>query len=97
MTPSTTFQCPLSPAGTFHPDRSLPSKRETKPLGAVLSAAHTWTPSNNPTRHSGTESRLTMMRLRLVQGLQDNDVGPIDYCSTAAGFVPGAASSEPRQ
>src|ERR1700730_11451487 len=96
MTPSTTFQCPLSPAGTFHPPRSLPLKRETNPLGAVLSAAHAGRPSNNPTRESRAARRFTMICLRLVQRLQDSVGGPIDDCSTAAGFVPGAASSEPR-
>src|SRR5216683_867505 len=33
MTPSTTFQCPLSPGGTFHPERSLPLKSDVNPSG----------------------------------------------------------------
>src|SRR5260370_35174691 len=39
MTPSITFQCPLSPAGTFQPERSLPLKRGVNPAGSSLSAA----------------------------------------------------------
>src|SRR4051812_13351760 len=48
MTPSTIFQWPLSPLGTFQPVKSLPLKRETKPscagpasavMGAKASAA----------------------------------------------------------
>src|SRR5260370_34093912 len=39
MTPSITFQCPLSPAGTFQPERSLPLKRGVNPSGSSLSAA----------------------------------------------------------
>src|SRR6266566_9283256 len=39
MTPSTIFQWPLSPSGSFQPAKSLPLKSETKPAGASLSAA----------------------------------------------------------
>src|SRR5438132_12495366 len=97
MTPSTTFQCPLSPTGTLHPSKSLPLKRETNPLGAVLSAAHAGRPNNNPTKESRAACRFTIMCLRLVQRSQDSREGPIDDCSTAAGFVPGATLSEPRE
>ena len=39
MTPSTTFQWPLSPAGTVQPVKSLPLNRLMKPAGGSLSAA----------------------------------------------------------
>src|SRR5262245_49122353 len=39
MTPSTTFQCPLSPSGTFQPEKSRPLKSEAKPSGGFSSAA----------------------------------------------------------
>ena len=42
MTPSTTFQWPLSPSGSFQPLRSFPFKSETKlagPEGAAVSKA----------------------------------------------------------
>src|SRR5215469_12199707 len=97
MAPSTTFQCPLSPAGTFQPCRSLPLKRETNPSGAVLSLAHTWRPSNNPTRENRLACRFTMMRFLLAQTLEDNLEGLAEYCSLAAGIVPEAAASEPRE
>src|SRR5438094_7331817 len=45
MTPSTTFQWPLSPSGTFQPDRSWPLKSETKPSGTSLSPAPALTTS----------------------------------------------------
>src|SRR5262245_5925645 len=38
MTPSTIFQCPPSPSGTFQPEKSLPLKSATKPGGGWLSA-----------------------------------------------------------
>src|SRR5438105_11019775 len=96
MTPSTTFQCPLSPAGTLQPSKFSPLKRETNPLGAVLSAAQAGRPNHNPTKESKAARCVTMMCLRLVQRSQDSREAPLEDCSTAAGFVPGATLSEPR-
>src|SRR5437899_100720 len=39
MTPSITFQCPLSPAGTFQPERSLPLKSGANPSCSSLTTA----------------------------------------------------------
>src|SRR6056297_694730 len=38
MTPSTTFQWPLSPSGIIHPERSSPLKRVTHSSWAVVSS-----------------------------------------------------------
>src|SRR5688500_20400216 len=38
MTPSTIFQWPLSPSGTFQPVKSLPLKSEVKPAGGWSAA-----------------------------------------------------------
>src|SRR5688500_7339173 len=41
MTPSMTFQCPLSPSGITQPVRSLPLNSDTKPASLVGAAAAT--------------------------------------------------------
>src|SRR5579883_161577 len=47
MTPSFTFQWPLSPSGTFQPERSVPLNSEVKPSGGVLFSAHKPIPNSN--------------------------------------------------
>src|SRR3954462_7454227 len=57
MTPLTTFQCPLSPVGTFQPSRSLPLNSGTNPSEGP--SAHDASPTAKrvnvaapiPTRH----------------------------------------------
>ena len=59
MTPSTTFQWPLSPSGIFQPDRSFPLKIETKPAGGALCACGVETTGLNP-KTSAAAKRLAV-------------------------------------
>src|SRR5690348_3155659 len=61
MTPSLTFQWPLSPGGTFQPLRSLPLNSDTNPSGAALSSARSPRAAAQATAAAKTKWRRCML------------------------------------
>src|SRR5947209_11074298 len=66
MTPSLTFQWPLSPSGTFQPLRSLPLKSDVAPAGGDGSACRV---TANPSPHT----RTVRVRKRTITDLLPQD------------------------
>src|SRR6266404_4069947 len=74
MTPSTIFQWPLSPAGIFQPERSLPLKSDTKPASSSAAepmaalAARMAATNNKRMRACMTETPATGLRVLSPRG-----------------------------
>src|SRR6266571_3750711 len=60
ITPPTTFQCPLSPTGTFQPLRSRPLKSDTKPSAAAATRPQARAAAHTRARRTDVFSKLSM-------------------------------------
>src|SRR3954468_15652354 len=68
MTPSTIFQWPLSPSGTFQPVKSLPLNREVNPCGALPSSARQVWAAKDATTARSAQAKIGFIVLPFVMG-----------------------------